>query len=100
MRLSGPAGTVPITDRPDYRCDVAATPADGRTFQVVAWLADHRLVLYVPEIEAATSVTGMPEADAAARTLIAELTGLDEADFRCEIRVGRAPGSVDRLPRT
>jgi hypothetical protein len=91
---------VPITDRPDYRRDVTATPGDGRTFQVVAWLADRRLVLYVPEIEAATSVVGMPEADAAARTLIAELTGLDEADIRCEIRVGRAPGSVDRLPRT
>lgn len=74
--------------------------ADTRTFQVVAWLADRRLVLYVPEIEAATSVAGMPEADAAARALISELTGLAADAFRCEIRVGRAPGSVDRLPRT
>jgi hypothetical protein len=73
--------------------------ADVRTFQVVAWLADRRLVLYVPEIEAATSVAGMPEADAAARSLIAELTGLTADDVRCDIRVGRAPGSVDRLPR-
>jgi hypothetical protein len=56
-------------------------------------------VLYVPEIEAATTVSGMPEADAAARALIAELTGLEEALITCEIRVGRAPGSVDRLPR-
>lgn len=74
-------------------------PADGRTYQVVAWLAERRLVLYVPEIEAATSVAGMPEADAAVRALIAELTGLAEDTIRCEIRVGRAPGSVDRLPR-
>jgi hypothetical protein len=72
---------------------------DVRTFQVIAWLADRRLVLYVPEIEAATSVAGMPEADAAARSLIAELTGLTADGVRCEIRVGRAPGSVDRLPR-
>ena len=75
-----------------------AAPED-RTFQVAAWLADRRLVLYVPEIEAATTVSGMPEADAAARALIAELTGLDGSSIRCEIRVGRAPGSVDRLPR-
>jgi hypothetical protein len=81
-----------------YRGRVAA--ADARTFQVVAWLADRRLVLYVPEIEAATSVAGMPEADDAARALIAELTGLDGDTIRCDIRVGRAPGSVDRLPRT
>lgn len=80
-----------------YRGRVAAT--DARTFQVVAWLADRRLVLYVPEIEAATAVSGMPQADAAARALIAELTGLAADTFRCEIRVGRAPGSVDRLPR-
>ncbi len=74
--------------------------ADARTFQVVAWLADRRLVLYVPEIEAATSVSGMPEADDAARALIAELTGLAAEAIHCDIRVGRAPGSVDRLPRT
>ncbi len=73
--------------------------SEDRVFQVAAWLADRRLVLYVPEIEAATTVAGMPEADAAARALIAELTGLDEASIHCEIRVGRAPGSVDRLPR-
>jgi len=85
-----------MTHPASYRCRVAGE----QTFQVVAWLADRRLVLYVPDIEAATSVAGMPEADAAARALIAELTGLAKDSIRCEIRVGRAPGSVDRLPRT
>ena len=66
---------------------------------MVAWSSERRLVLYVPAIEAATSVVAMPEADEAARVLIAELTGLDAASIRCDIRVGRPPGSVDRLPR-
>lgn len=66
---------------------VGVTP---RTFEVFAWLADRRVVLYVPEIEASTSVLAMPDADAAARSLIADLTGLDSGEIRCEIRLGRA----------
>jgi len=73
----------------------------GRAFEVVAWVSERRLVLYVPEIEAATSVpawsTGgvpldpsTPEADDAARSLIADLTGLDPDRISCEIRLGRA----------
>ena len=69
-----------------------------RTFEVIAWLAERRLVLYVPEIEAATSViarivggahfdVASVEADAAARSLISELTGLDESLIRCDIRL-------------
>lgn len=65
---------------------------DERTFQVVAWPSERRLVLYVPEIEAATTVTALPDADDAARSLIADLTGLDATTIRCEIRIDRAPG--------
>jgi hypothetical protein len=77
-----------------------------RTFEVVAWLSERRLVLYVPEIEAATSVAarivgGAPfdvasaEADAAARSLIADLTGLDEDRIRCDIRLRPGRGGPD-----
>lgn len=59
------------------------------------WPADRRLTLYVPEIEAATTVTALADADEAARSLIADLTGLDAADIECDIRYGRAgPGGV------
>lgn len=72
-----------------------------RTFEVVAWLSERRLVLYVPEIEAATSVTAHivggsrfdaagAEAEAAARSLIADLTGLDPALITCDIRIRRS----------
>ncbi len=75
-------------------------------FEVVAWLSERRLVLYVPEIEAATSVAarivgGAPfdiasaEADAAARSLIADLTGLEESLIRCEIRLRPGRGGPD-----
>lgn len=78
-----------------------AAPEGVQSFEVVAWLAERRLVLYVPEIEAATSVLArgagptrtdlaMAEADEAVRSLIADLTGLDAAAIRCEIRFGRA----------
>ncbi len=60
-----------------------------RTYEVLAWPSDRRVVLYVPEIEAATTVLGMPDADAAARSLIADLTGLDPTEIRCEITMGR-----------
>jgi len=54
------------------------------------------MVLYVPEIEAATVSRDLTEADAAARDLIAELTGLAPELIACEIRVGppggRRPG--------
>ena len=73
---------------------------------MVAWLSERRLVLYVPEIEAATSVAarivgGAPfdvasaEADAAARSLIADLTGLDEGRIRCDIRLRPGRGGPD-----
>lgn len=63
--------------------------AGPRTYEVLAWPSDRRIVLYVPEIEAATTVLGMPDADAAARSLIAELTGLDAGEIRCEITMRR-----------
>ena len=66
-----------------------AADAGERTFEVVAWLSERHLVLYVPEIEAATTAEGMPDAEAAARSLIVDLTGLDPALVRCEIRLGR-----------
>ena len=56
---------------------------------VDAWPSDRGLVLYVPEIEAATSVRELREADAAARDLIAVLTGLDPGSIECEIRLSR-----------
>jgi hypothetical protein len=63
-----------------------------RTFQVLTWLSERGVVLYVPEIEASTTVSAMPDADAAVRSLIADLTGLDPATVRCEIRPGRPRG--------
>lgn len=74
-----------------YRGAVA-TSAEPRTFRVLAWVTERRFVLYVPEIEAATTVLAMPDAEAAARSLIADLTGLAEGDIRCDVRLGRAPG--------
>lgn len=59
---------------------------------MVAWMSERRMVLYVPEIEAATSVRDMADADDAARELIAELTGLDAATINCDIRLGRPGG--------
>ncbi|MHA6794946.1 hypothetical protein ACVGVM_15745 [Pseudonocardia bannensis] len=67
-------------------------PRDQRSFDVVAWMSERRMVLYVPEIEAATSVRDMADADDAARDLIAELTGLDAASISCDIRLGRPGG--------
>jgi hypothetical protein len=68
---------------------------DGEgTFEVVVWFSERRLVLYVPAIEAATSVTEMSEAEAAARSLIADLTGFDPSAIRCEIRLDRARGGL------
>jgi hypothetical protein len=63
-----------------------------RTFEVVAWLSERGLVLYVPAIEASTTVPAMPEADAAVRSLIADLTGLDPSLIRCDIHSGRPHG--------
>lgn len=75
-----------------------AAHAGERTFEVVAWLSERHLVLYVPEIEAATTATAMPEAEDAARSLIVDLTGLDPAAVRCEIRLGRARGGLGGPP--
>ena len=69
-----------------------------RTFEVLAWLSERHLVLYVPEIEAATTAAAMPEAESAARSLIVDLTGLDPAAVRCEIRMGRARGGLGGPP--
>jgi len=61
----------------------------------VLWPADRRLTLYVPAIEAATTVTAMADAEEAARSLISDLTGLDARLIECDIRVGRyGPGGV------
>ena len=64
------------------------------TFDVVAWPAERRLVLYVPAIEAATSVLAMADAEDAARALIADLTGLPIAGISCDIRLRRSPGML------
>ncbi len=63
-------------------------------FEVVAWPAERRLVLYVPAIEAATSVAAMAEADDAARSLIADLTGLPVETITCDIQLRRSPGML------
>lgn len=76
----------------DYRDLMTRSGPEERRFEVVAWMADRRMVLYVPAIEAATSVRDMTEADDAARSLIADLTGLDPPTIRCDIRVGRTGG--------
>jgi hypothetical protein len=70
---------------------VAAGGGD-RTFEVLTWLSERGMVLYVPEIEASTTVPAMPDADAAVRSLIADLTGLDPSTIRCDIRPGRPRG--------
>lgn len=68
-----------------------------RRFEVQAWMSDRRLVLYVPEIEAATTSRDLSEAEAAARDLIAELTGLEPTSIDCDVRIrppgGRRPGT-------
>lgn len=71
-----------------------AAQSTERRFEVLAWLSERRLVLYVPEIEAATTVSAMPEADAAARSLIADLTGLEASEISCDIRLGRTSGGT------
>lgn len=67
-----------------------------RVFDVVAWPADRRLVVYVPEIEASTTVRELSAAPAAAAELIADLTGLDPTTFSCEVRI--APRRTGPLP--
>lgn len=64
------------------------------TYEVVAWPAERRLVLYVPAIEAATTVMAMTEAQDAARALIAELTGIPEEGITCDIHLRRSPGML------
>lgn len=64
--------------------DRVSTP---RRFAVDAWPSDRSLVLYVPEIEAATAVRDMRDAEAAARDLIAVLTGLDPDGIQCDVRL-------------
>jgi hypothetical protein len=72
------------------------TRPEPRRFEVQAWMSDRRMVLYVPEIEAATVARDLGGAEEAARDLIAELTGLDPATIACDIRLGppggRRPG--------
>jgi hypothetical protein len=60
-----------------------------RRFAVDAWPSDRSLVLYVPEIEAATAVRDLRDAEAAARDLIALLTGLAPDGIECEVRLSR-----------
>jgi hypothetical protein len=73
--------------------EVVAQRSD-RTFEVVAWPSERHFVLYVPEIEAATTAPAMPDADEAARSLIADLTGLDVEVIHCDIHFGRARGGI------
>ncbi|MCE0766637.1 hypothetical protein LWC35_27580 [Pseudonocardia kujensis] len=63
--------------------------SSSRRFAVDAWPSDRALVLYVPEIEAATAVRDLRDAESAARDLIAVLTGLDPAGIECEVRLSR-----------
>lgn len=83
---------MPAGRRDGYRGEVGLQGAEERRFEVVAWMADRRMVLYVPAIEAATSVRDMADADEAARGLIADLTGIEPVSIHCDIRVGRAGG--------
>lgn len=78
--------------------DGVAAHTGERTFEVVAWLSERHLVLYVPEIEAATTAPAMPDAEDAARSLIVDLTGLDPEKVRCDIRLGRARGGLGGPP--
>jgi hypothetical protein len=70
------------------------TNTSAGPFEVVAWPAERRLVLYVPAIEAATTVTSMNEAPDAARSLIADLTGLPAESISCDIQLRRSPGML------
>lgn len=63
-------------------------PPETRTFEVIAWPADRRLVVYVPAIEASTTVNHYTAAEDAARELIADLTGLDPKTITCHVRLG------------
>ena len=83
---------MPVRAAGGYRGQVGLQGAEERRFEVIAWMADRRMVLYVPAIEAATSVRNMTEADDAARGLIADLTGIEPLAIHCDIRVGRAGG--------
>ena len=47
-------------------------------------------MLYVPDIEASTVVSDLRHAEDAARSLIADLTGLDASAVGCEISFGRS----------
>ncbi|WP_156819761.1 hypothetical protein [Pseudonocardia sp. HH130630-07] len=58
-------------------------------FEVVAWRADRRLTLYVPGIEASTTVEDPRTAEDAVRGLIADLTGMEPGEITCDIRLGR-----------
>lgn len=69
--------------------DAVDAEPDERVFQVLAWPSDRRIVLYVPEIEATTTVSGLSDADDAVCSLITDLTGLAAGAFRCEITLGR-----------
>lgn len=72
-------------------------PGPDRTFRVLAWVSERRFVLYVPEIEAATTVLLMADAPAAVSSLIADLTGLAPDGFHCDIELGRTPSGPPSL---
>ncbi len=96
-RVGRESVAVASADRPATPCGwatvtgVTGADSERRTFTVLAWPADRRVVLYVPEIEASTLVADLRGAEAAAASLIADLTGLDAAAVRCEIAFGRPP---------
>jgi hypothetical protein len=93
VRRRAPGGTtVDAMTAGSTEGPVTGTPSGP--FEVSAWPAERRLVLYVPAIEAATSVTTMAEAQDAARSLIADLTGLPREAIACDIRVRRSPGML------
>lgn len=63
---------------------------EPQRFRVLAWPADRRIVLYVPDVEATTVVSDLRQADDAARALIADLTGIEPGTITCDISFGRS----------
>ncbi|ANY09566.1 hypothetical protein AFB00_28730 [Pseudonocardia sp. HH130630-07] len=76
---------MPRAPAPGYRDTVTG----DHHFEVVAWRADRRLTLYVPGIEASTTVEDPRTAEDAVRGLIADLTGMEPGEITCDIRLGR-----------
>lgn len=71
---------------------MSGVTGEQRRFRVLARPSDRRIVLYVPEIEASTTVVDLRQAEDAARSLIADLTGLDTGSISCDVVVAPSAG--------